>query len=392
LSTVLSQDEARRFLVAHHHLARPSFPSGAEGVRAVLRALHCIQLDPLDAIGTNADLVVLARVDGVSRGDVHRHLYPGHAFEHFAKERCILPAEALPYYRDRAAETPWWRLGERERRLPPRVIDEVLAEIAARGPISDGKLRDHGAVKALDWSGWKGTGRATKMAIEVLWTRCRIVVCGRSDRSKLWDVPERALPQVVAAPAGDFARWALLSRVEAAGLLARNAGAHWSMLADVRTSGLADTLIEEGALEEVTVEGATRRYLAPEGFRARAAIEPDDRLRILGPLDPLLWDRALVANAFRFDYVWEVYKPASERKFGWYVCPLLHRGSLVGRIDARLADVRGARVLVVDRLFRERGVPLDDDALDDALARHAAACGASRVKRPRARKRSSPGA
>ncbi|MEO7093751.1 MAG: winged helix DNA-binding domain-containing protein, partial [Polyangiales bacterium] len=334
--TSLPRDEARRFLVAHHHLARPSFPRGGAGVRAVLRALRCIQLDPLDVIGTNADLVVLARVDGVGRGDVHRHLYPGHAFEHFAKERCILPASAFPYYRDRAAETPWWRLGERVRRLPPRVIDEVLAEITARGPIAEGELRDHGGVEALDWSGWKGTGRATKMAIEVLWTRCQIVVCGRADRGgkgKTWDVPERALPDVARArPATDFARWALLQRVEAAGLLSRNAGAHWSMLSDVRTSGLPDALIAEGAIEEVTVEGAARRYLAPAGFRARATAEPDDRLRILAPLDPLLWDRALVANAFGFEYVWEVYKPAADRRWGWYVVPLMHRGQLVGRL------------------------------------------------------------
>jgi hypothetical protein len=104
-------------------------------------------------------------------------------------------------------------------------------------------------------------------------------------------------------------------------------------------------------------------------------------MRILGPLDPLLWDRGLVRLAFGFEYVWEVYKPASQRRWGWYVCPLLHRGQLVGRLEARVEE----DVLRVDKLWREKGVKLDDAALDEALARHAKACGATRVRRPRAR-------
>ena len=111
--SLLPADEARARLVSHLALAAPAYPSGAEGVRAMLRHLRHVQLDPLDVIGTNADLVALARVDGLARGDVYRHLYPGHAFEHWAKERCLLPASAFPYYREPPRETPWWRLATR---------------------------------------------------------------------------------------------------------------------------------------------------------------------------------------------------------------------------------------------------------------------------------------
>jgi hypothetical protein len=220
------------------------------------------------------------------------------------------------------------------------------------------------------------------MALEVLWTRCQVVVCGRAQGGKVYDVPHRALPRVAQAPAGgDFARWALLERVEAAGLLGRHGGPHWSILSDVRTTELPDTLVREGVLEEVALPGSPRRYLAPAGFRERDFPEPDGRMRILGPLDPVLWDRGLVRLAFGFDYVWEVYKPAAQRQWGWYVCPLLHRGALVGRLEARVRE----DTLQVDNLWREKGVRLDDAALDEALARHAKACGAARVRRPRAR-------
>src|SRR6476619_3505813 len=109
MSVTLSRSAVRRLLIAHLGLARP-LGRGARGTRAVLERLRCIQLDPLDVIGTNADLVVMARTENVARGDVWRHLFPNHAFEHFAKERCILPASAFPYYRERGhqAQAPWW--------------------------------------------------------------------------------------------------------------------------------------------------------------------------------------------------------------------------------------------------------------------------------------------
>jgi uncharacterized protein YcaQ len=126
------------------------------------------------------------------------------------------------------------------------------------------------------------------------------------------------------------------------------------------------------------LEGSARRYLAPAAFRERRFPRPDARMRLLGPLDPLLWDRKLVAEVFGFDYVWEVYKPASQRRWGWYVVPLLHRGRFAGRLEGRLAE--GA--LRIDRIWQEPGVELDEEALDAALSRHARACGVERFVKP----------
>ncbi len=374
MAVTLSRAEARRRLVAHLGLAR-GVGRGPKGVRAVLERLRCIQLDPLDVIGTNADLVVMARVDDIARGDVWRYLFPKHAFEHFAKERCILPAEAFPYYREQghAAQTPWWRHGEREQRLAPQLIAAVLDEIRERGPVTARDLTDHGSVDPIDWSGWTGTKKATSMALEVLWTRCDIVVAGRTDSgAKLYD-----LPKWNGQPKEPFARWALRERARAAGLLTRASGAMWSMLSGVRTSPFVDEMIEAGELVDVAIEDSARRYLAVPGFlTAKAA--PDDRVRILGPLDPLLWDRDLVRHVFAFDYVWEVYKPEPQRRWGWYVCPLLQRDRLIGRIDARIEK----DALVVRKIWLEEGES-DRAAIDASLERHAAMCGAKRVRMPR---------
>ncbi len=362
----LSADEARRWLVHTHGLAVDTHPEGVEGARSLLAARRCIQLDPLDAIGTNADLVALARVHGLRQGDIYSALLPGHAFEHFAKERCLLPASAWPHYRDQAVATPWWRTSERMRRLTPEVLDAVESEVRQRGPLPVSELTDRGRIEPLDWSGWKSTPFRHVLAVETLWVQCRVLVVGRGKRSKVVDVPERALPEVHDAPTTEpFTRWALRERVAAAGLLARATGPAWGQLGSVRTT-LPDQAMAEGWLEAVTVPGSRRPYLAPAGFRDIEWQRPDDRMRILGPLDPLLWDRKLVRQVWDFDYVWEVYKPAAKRRWGWYVCPLLHRGKLVGRLEAAVERGR----IEVRNLWPEPGHALDRDALNDALARH----------------------
>ena len=368
----LTRDEARRVLLGHHGLRADLPETGAAGLQRLLLERRCIQLDPLDRVGTNADLVALARVQGVRRGDLHRAL-PGQTFEHFAKERCLLPASAFPYYRHQAAETPWWRLGERERKVSPELIEAVCAEVAERGPITADALSDRGRVEAIDWSGWKGTSKAATMALEVLWTRCRVVVAGRDGKgARLYDVPHRALPGHHDAPADvPFDRWAVLDRAEAAGLLPRNAGPWWSMLSSTRTSALPDALVAEGALIEVEVEGGKTRYLAPPDLLDRTCAEDDGRMRILGPLDPFLWFRPLIEQLFAFDYVWEVYKPAEKRTYGWYVCPLLHAGELVGRFEGHWDAATGQ--IVVDGLWPEPGRKFDKRAFNRALKRHAAA-------------------
>jgi uncharacterized protein len=145
----------------------------------------------------------------------------------------------------------------------------------------------------------------------------------------------------------------------------------------VRTSPLVDEMIGRGELLDVALEGSTRRYLAvPQLLRAKPKF--DDRVRILGPLDPLLWDRDLIRHVFDFDYVWEVYKPEPQRRWGWYVCPLLHRDRLIGRIDARIER----ETLVVQKMWLE-SADADRAAIDAALQRHASMCGAKRVRMPR---------
>lgn len=176
-------------------------------------------------------------------------------------------------------------------------------------------------------------------------------------------------------------KWAILERIEAAGLLCFNTGPHWSTLAKFRKSPLLKELEDEGLLEVVEIDGKKRKYYAPKGFLDRKYPDFDDRMRIIAPLDPIVWDRDLVNHVFNFDYVWEVYKKVHQRIWGYYVCPLLYKGDFVGRLEGELKDDK----LVILRIWREKW-SIDDwneEALMAALNRHAENCGVSGVKLPK---------
>ncbi len=367
---VLDPATARRLMLRAAALDGTVFPSGLAGIHAVLERLGEVQLDPIDRIGTNPDLVFHARVDGTLRGQWAETM-PGGAFEHFAKERCLLPARRFPAWRDHARAVPHWRLSARLKRVDDDLLSNVLDEVRRRGPVTAATLSDHGRVEPLDWSGWKGTGKAATMALEVLWTRCQLVSAGRRGGQRVYDLPERALPAHAHAPAPDFFADGLAHRLGAIGLLRTAGGPWWSALAAGRTGAPLAQALAAGTVQLVGLPGTRRRWLVrPADLAAAAAPVPtDDRLRVLGPLDPLLWDRELVRRAFGFDYVWEVYKPADQRRWGYYVCPLLWQGQLVGRIDAR----RAGTGLAVDQLWWEAGAPRPPAAvLDRALDRLAA--------------------
>lgn len=332
----------------------------------MLERLGCVQLDPIDRFGTNADLVAHARVDGLRRGDWARTM-PRFAFEHFAKERCLLPARFFPAYRGQAAEAPWWRVEVRLQRLPSTLLDEVEAEVRARGPIGAAALDDRGLVEPLDWSGWKGTAKATSMALEVLWTQCRIVLAGRGPAGqRIYDVPERALPDHHALPSTGFGPEMVLERVNSAGLLSTAGGPQWSALSALRTDGLPERMVAAGELVRLRLPGSRKAWYTTPALleAARPPLDPDDRMRVIGPLDALVWDRELLRLLWDFDYVWEIYKPAEQRRWGYYVAPLLHRGRFVGRIEARRRDPKPGERGGLELLQRwvEPGAPFDDAA------------------------------
>jgi hypothetical protein len=75
---------------------------------------------------------------------------------------------------------------------------------------------------------------------------------------------------------------------------------------------------------------------------------------LLSPFDPVLWDRKRVARLFGFDQVLEIFKPAAERRYGYFCLPVLAGERLVARVDLK-ADRGKGRLHVLSRRLEPTG-------------------------------------
>jgi uncharacterized protein YcaQ len=94
-------------------------------------------------------------------------------------------------------------------------------------------------------------------------------------------------------------------------------------------------------------------YLPTTTLPLLEAPTPEPRMIIVAPLDSILWDRRLVMQLFDFEYVWEVYKPESQRRWGYYVLPVIYGDRFAARLDGRLERgvIPESHSYVRDRLF-----------------------------------------
>jgi uncharacterized protein YcaQ len=238
--------------------------------------------------------------------------------------------------------------------VPEELTASVLAEVAARGPVTARDL-DDGRPRRKDHWGWNWS--EARKALDLLYMCGDVAIAGRNTQFEVrYDLPERVLPAHVLAlptPSPEDARRELVRRAASS----HGVGTA-SCLADYYRLGVKETqvaigeLVEDGELLPVSVEGWRRpAYLhrdapLPRRVRARA---------LLSPFDPLVWERARTEHLFGFRYRIEIYVPAAKRVHGYYVLPFLLDDAIVGRVDLK-AD-RQARVLRVLGSYAEPGAP-----------------------------------
>jgi uncharacterized protein YcaQ len=392
----LSAAAARRFLAHRHLLAPPrSLPPGPASVLQVVDRLGSLQFDPLEVAGRNHDLVLLARVDGYRREMTDLLLYEERAlFEAYNKGLSLLPTRELPWYRiswDRARHRH--EGGAFDEHAP--LVEELLGRIRDGGPLSP---TDVAPRAPIDWY-WRPTNQVRAM-LEALAEAGILGLRRRDGNRRVYDLAERLFPPELLderRPEAEQRRHKLLSRYRAHGLLGTGGQAElWYGTAPTAAerAELRASLVLDGTLVPVEVEGVrgTRYLLADElGILALAEAELLDGLppagvppavAFLAPLDPYVWDRDFLRALHGFDYIWEVYVPASRRRWGYYVLPILFGDRLVGRIEPRI-DRRAGTLRVVDVWWEPGFDPLDAEGfiagLRVALEAHRRFAGSRRV-------------
>jgi len=378
--TTLTNRQARQFLLLKHGLADKHIFTGRQGVLDFIRQAGCIQFDPVDSCGKNAELVLQSRVKGFTKSTLYDLLYAERLLvDDFDKQLSIYQVADWPYFtRHREANgTDRYRTAQVDAACAR--IREMIRE---KGPVSSSELDFPDTV---DWH-WGIPAKLSRAALETMYFCGELVVHHKKGTIKYYDLTEKCLPPAIAKapdPLPDdleHLRWRVLRRIGAVGLLWNKPSDAWLNIRGMKAAerdAVFRSLLADGSILEISVEGLkTALYCrsADEPLVERVLQKPQlkSRCELIAPLDNIMWDRKLIKALFGFDYTWEIYTPEKKRKYGYYVLPLLYGESFVGRVEA-VAN-RKARSLTVKNIWYEDGVRRTEKlqtAVDGCLQRFA---------------------
>jgi uncharacterized protein YcaQ len=335
----LTLPAARALHLAAQGLLQPRRTKARKAdVLAAIRQMGMLQIDTIHVVARSPYLVLWSRLGDYPPAWLDQLLEEGALFEYWAHEACFVPVEDYGLFRHRMLDPAamGWKYSEtwmRERRAE---VHAVLDHIRAHGPVKSSDFeRSDG--QGGGWWQWK----PEKRSLEVLFTAGALMIARRHNFQRVYDLAERVLPgwDERRMPAMDEVRRTFaLNTVRALGL----AKAAW--VPDYyRTRAPRvdlEALVAEGALLRARVQGWNDPvYVHPElaelaTAAANGGLAPSVTT-LLSPFDPVVWDRRRALELFGFDYRLECYTPADQRRYGYFTLPILRRGALVGRIDAK---------------------------------------------------------
>ena len=366
----ISKNQARQFILVKQGLIGAYRFIGKDGAYEYVRQAGCIQYDPVDVCGKNAELTLQSRVKGFKKSMLQELLYEDRKLVDYAdKELSIWPSQDWPFfssYRERSRQ-----LGETFKGLD-RLEEQALNYIWENGPVSSSDLPVEGEIfwhSSMHWSGnWQKKSQAARSVLEQLYTDGVLVIHHKNGSRKYYDLASRHLPEDLLQaenPCRDdeaFLSWRVLRRIGALGLLwDKNSAAFLGIdLNAEKRKKVLERLLTEGKIRSMMIEGikAPFYYRSEDEAVMQSVLTKDadlkPRMSFIAPLDPILWDKPLLQAVWDFQYSWEIYTPANRRKYGYYTLPIIYGDRFVGRIEA--VPDRKNGILCVKGLWWEQGI------------------------------------
>ena len=367
----------RRLVVSSQGFASRFRRADEADVEATIRRLTAVQLDSISTVDRAHRLTITARTGAYAEESIPQLLRDGRVFEYWAHEASLLPIELWPHFRHVMNGNGHWGSHDRALTLHADLVDPILGRIREEGALGSRDFESEGQRTGGMWN-WK----PAKMVLDALWDRGVLVIGGRRNFQRAYDLAERVIPQQwleAPVPSEDetLRTWALLA-VGARGALTEAAiREHWRLRGGrARLQPHLDALVAEGRLQELQPDdGGTPFYVLPG-----TELDGDPAPPVLVcPFDNLVWDRPLLERLFGFKHVIEVYKREHERQYGYYVLPLLAGDRFVGRADLKADRAEG--VLRIRRFTPEPNVRGNvEGKLEKAAARLARVLGLERVE------------
>ncbi len=355
MRTSLTLAQARRAVLAAQGFGRPRGtdrpPVGTRTLATLTRRLGVVQIDSVNVLARAQYLPFVARLGPYDRSllDAMSARAPRQLFEYWGHEAALLPAEShrLMRWRMERAHTEAWGGMRRIQRDHPGLVADVLAVVAAHGPVTAADVEailEHDQARDREHWGWNWS--QAKRALEYLFWCGEITSAGRDSAfRRRYALPSAVLPAAaLAAPTPEPAqaqRELVLQAARAQGVATVADLADHFRLSQAQAGAAVAALVASGELVEVSVPGWPPAYSLP-GLRVPRRVTGS---ALLAPFDPLVWFRPRTERLFGMRYRIEIYTPAHKRVHGYYVLPFLHDEALVARVDLK-ADRAAGRLLV----------------------------------------------
>jgi uncharacterized protein YcaQ len=320
----LTLDHLRRYGVARS-LFTPTTLAHA------IERLGFVQADPIRAPARAQDLTLRQRVKGYRAGDLERRYASLPIEEDYFVNYGFLPRATQALMHPRTPLSAWSRTRWKQ-------AHEVLAFVGERGVVHPRQVDahfDHG--KTRNWFG--GSSNASTQLLDGMHYRGLLRVAAREGGVRMYAVrPEHETGQSDTGGDTPQAAAAMDSLVDVvvhkyAPLPERSLSELISHLrygvpqwADARRAALVRA---KARLASANVEGLTWYWPADENpASARHAVP--ERVRLLAPFDPVVWDRRRFEALWGWAYRFEAYTPAAQRVRGYYALPLLWHEQVIG--------------------------------------------------------------
>jgi uncharacterized protein YcaQ len=363
--------EARRLALARAGLLKPEWtglPRRATGrtqrarkaAHRIIRRFGYLQLDTVSIAGARSHtIVLLSRLEGFEPELAEMLLQPREPlFEYWGHEASWIPIELYPAFefRRKAFRThPWWGdlIGQH-----PKIAKDLCR-----------RIRNEGSIRSLDMEGDGSRGwwdlKLVKRVATALWSSGELAIRERRNFQRIYDLAERVIPEQL--------RQSSLSEPQAIEQLILQAlkGHGWAPTGTLsqtwrltnqkkKITAALNRLVDKGEIIPCTISDDNKKkapgWIRPGDLDLAArlkGVRPRfDRGVLLSPFDPVLWDRRRIQQLFAFDQVLEIFKPASNRKYGYYCLPVLAGDRLVARVDLK-ADRRAKKLNVLSVLIEE---------------------------------------
>lgn len=372
--TNLTLTEAQRIAVAAQALDRRPSAASKTDVLSVIRRLGCLQIDTIHVVARSPYFVLWSRLGEYDPAWLDE-LYPDRqVFEYWAHAASIIPIEHWPLFRSGMLESAngesggWskWRAENAE------VVEYVLSQIGERGPLGSADFEAPPGHKGGGWWDWK----PAKVALDYLWTSGELMIERRVNFHRRYDLRERLLPDWDDSqiPTEEERRRRLAEiALRAMGLATSRQLADYFRQKQVGLAEILESFVDEGLAERVQVaDWATPAYVHRDSWQQfTSGLHAPEHTTLLTPFDSLIWHRDRTKDLWGFEYSLECYVPERKRRYGYFVLPILRRGDLVGRLDAKAE--RKAGVFRVKAIYLEPHVAIDDALVAD-LARMLRSC------------------